>query len=104
MIYSDEDLKGLDSPPLINGKFCISTYNQWKTVNKLWPWNMTYEQWKQWNEKHSPALSDNVYVRADQQMVRLSTLRHWFDAIGERIKQGYEIDPVILEDYKNRTK
>lgn len=104
MIYSDEDLKGLDSPPLVNGKFCISTYKQWKTVNKLWPWNMTYEQWKQWNEKHSPALSDNVYVRADQQMVRLSNLRHWFDAIGERIKQGYEIDPVILEDYKNRTK
>ena len=104
MTYTDEDLKGLDSSPLVNGKFCISTYNQWKTVNKLWPWNMTYDQWRDWNEKTSTPLSDNIYVRAEQQLTRLSNLKHWFYAIGERIKLGYEIDPVILEDYKNRTK
>lgn len=103
MIYSDEELKGLEKPPLVDGKFCLSTYRRWKTVNKLWPWDMTYEQWRDWNEKTSTPLSDNIYVRADQQLIRLSNLKHWFEAIEGRIRQGYEIDPVVLADYKART-
>lgn len=97
-----EHLKGLDKPPLVDGGFCIETYRQWKTVNKLWPWDMTYEQWRAWNGKTSKPLSDNIYVRADQQLIRLSNLKYWFEAIAGRIKQGYEIDPIILEDYENR--
>lgn len=103
MTYSDDDLVGLEKPPLVDGEFCISTYRQWKTVNKLWPWDMTYEQWRAWNDKTSKPLSDNIYIRADQQLIRLSNLKHWFDAIAGRIRQGYEIHPVIIEDYKNRT-
>ena len=103
MNYSDEELVGMESSPLVDGKFCLDTYRRWKTVNKLWPWDMTYEQWRDWNEKTMLPLSDNIYIRAEQQLIRLSELKHWFYAVGERIKRGYEIDPIVLEDYKNRT-
>lgn len=101
MKYSDEDLKGLSAPPLINGQFCIHTFRQWRTVNKLWPWEMTFEQWRDWND-NTMKLSDNPYVRADQETIRLTNLMHWFHAIEERIRQGGEIDPIVLADYKAR--
>ena len=103
MTYTDEQLTGMEKCPLVNDAFCIDTFRRWKTINKLWPWDMTYEEWKQWNDKHSPALSDNVYVRVDQQLVRLSNLRHWFDAIARRISDGHDIETRVLEDYKART-
>lgn len=104
MIYSDDELMGLEKPPLVGGEFCIFTYRQWKSINKLWPWDMTYEQWRAWNDKHSPALSDNAHVRADQQLIRLSNLKHWFDAIACRISEGYDVNLEVLADYNNRIK
>lgn len=103
MTYNDDQLLGLKECPLVNGAFCIDTYRRWKTVNKLWPWDMTYEQWKQWIEETSTPLSDNPYVRAEQQLIRLSNFKQWFYAIKRRIENGDEIEESIYMDYLSRT-
>ena len=104
MIYNDDELRGLQAPPLIDDKFCIHTYRQWMTVNKLWPWMMNYDNYKAHLDKTSKPLSDNMYVRYDQLNIRLSMLKHWFESVEQAIKLGYEIEEHVIKDYESRIK
>ncbi|MNQ55265.1 hypothetical protein D3C85_693530 [compost metagenome] len=101
-IFNDDQLRGLTAPPLVDDKFCVSTYKQWKTVNKLWPWDMTYDQYRQWLDSTAKLLSDNPFIRADQLRIRLSMLKHWFDAIEQAIKDGREVSEEVIADFNNR--
>lgn len=97
------DLKGLKAPPLVDGKFCIHTYREWMTVNKYWPWQMTFDQYKQWLDDHSKPKSDNLFVRLDQDQIRLSNLKHWFFSVQQAFNSGLQVSLVVLEDYNTRS-
>lgn len=93
--YSEEQLKGLESPPLIDGEFCIHTYRSWRTVNRLWPWDMTFEEWKAREQNTKKKHGYDVY---------LAQLKHWFDAVKMRMESGEIVERKIIEDYMERTK
>lgn len=93
--YTEEELKGLKSAPLVDGEFCIDTYRSWRTVNKLWPWDMTFEEWSALEQDTKKKYGYGIY---------LTQLNHWFDAVKIRIQSGEILEEKILQDYIERTK
>lgn len=93
MIYSDEQLKGLEKPPLVNGEFSIDVWRQWATVNKKHAYQMTFNQWKEYQQKNKK-----------DPLLYLTELKHWFYAVERRIEEGLDIDEQVLQDYLERSK
>jgi len=97
-----ESFKGLESPPLVNGQFCVHTYHKWMGDNQYWPYQMTFTQYKEWLDARAKPLSDNVFVRLDQQDLRLTNLKHWFFSVSQAISSGKDVSSEVIEDYNKR--
>lgn len=95
-------LKGLEKPPLADDKFCVHSYHKWMDDNQYWPWQMTFNKYKDWLDARSKPLSDNVFTRLDQQELRLTNLKHWFFSVEQAIKSGKNVSQEVIEDYNKR--
>ena len=96
------ELKGLQAPPLVDGKFDIGMYRQWMTVNEYWPWMLLYADYREYLYNTSRPLSEDVFVRVDQMSIRMTQLKHWFDCIKIRIERGEVVPDKVLKDYQER--
>jgi len=94
-------MKGLEKPPLVDGEFNQQAYFDWMDTNEYWPYQMTYESYRDWIDNRSP-LSNSVFARVDQQHLRLTKLRYWFFSVEQRIKNYNDVSETVLEDYNKR--
>lgn len=95
MYYTDDDLIGLESPPLVNGEFSVCLWARWRSVNKLRPTDMTYDKWKEYNNSRYNNWSPEI---------KLSQLAHWFDAVKSALQSGESLGQNVVEDYNKRAK
>ena len=93
MIYTDDELIGLEKPPLIDGKFSPAVYYQWALVNKRHPWQMLYVDWRDM-QSHLKLRDYGLY---------LTMLNHWFTRIECELEKGNVIEDIIYQDYLART-
>lgn len=92
MQYTDEQLRGLEKPPLVNGSFCVQVWNQWATVNKKHPWLMLYTDW----QKQCEPLKQKDYS------LYLNELSYWFRSIEYLLEEGEILEDIIYADYLAR--
>ena len=93
MKFTGEQLKGLEKPPLVNGKWDKQVWWQWATVNKKHPWLMLYADWK----KHCEPMKTKDYS------LYLSELEYWFRSIEYRLEEGEILEDIIYSDYLARS-
>lgn len=97
----NEALKGLKAPPLVDGEFNQQSYFDWMDTNQYWPYQLTYEEYKDWIDSRS-TLDNSVFARIDQQHLRLTQLRHWFFSVEQRLKEYNDLSDEVLKDYNKR--
>lgn len=101
MTTNEESFKGLDAPPLKDGKLCIDNYRKWMDDNEYWPHMMTYDAYRD-HVMSKEKLSDKPLVRVSQLQIRLSMLNYWFYSIKQRILNGQYVSKIVLDDYYSR--
>ena len=95
-------LKGLNAPPLVDGRFCIDTYREWMTVNNKWPWKMKYDDYKKHLDKDNMTTGGPLWETYNRNLARLCRLKEWFYQVGRAIDCGYDVPEEVIKDYKRR--